>query len=271
MPTYAPNTKFPLSITDEEGWGANLNDGCSEWDAIVAIGGMYVSTHEQPSTTLNVDVAPGFWVAGSGVLTTFAGASSQLTTASSTNYVYLNSSGSVVINTSGFPSLPTIYVPLAIVITDLTTVDTITDNRSPYVAIGANLSVGGGTMIDGSTVSVGITSGLTLGGSGQKLNVGDGTLSVLGVTSGWQVGTSTNQILTLDASVILDDGVTMALGSTAGLKIGTATTQRLAFYGKTPIVQSTFGSAVASSSFSTNEQAMLNLVYSAIRNLGLGS
>jgi hypothetical protein len=67
------------------------------------------------------------------------------------------------------------------------------------------------------------------------------------------------------------DGVNLTLGTTNGTQIGTAASQKLGFFGTTPITQPTLGAATAGSSYTTNEQAMLNAVYSAIRAIGLGS
>jgi hypothetical protein len=67
------------------------------------------------------------------------------------------------------------------------------------------------------------------------------------------------------------DGVNMTIGTATGTQIGTAANQKLGFFGKTPITQPTLGAATAGSSYTTNEQAMLNAVYSAIRAIGLGS
>jgi hypothetical protein len=67
------------------------------------------------------------------------------------------------------------------------------------------------------------------------------------------------------------DGTEWTLGSTDGLQIGTADTQKIGFFGKTPVVQQTMGSATATSSYGTNEQTMLQAVYNAVRALGLGS
>jgi len=68
-----------------------------------------------------------------------------------------------------------------------------------------------------------------------------------------------------------DDGVNLTFGTVTGTQIGTAANQKLAFFGKTPVVQPNLGAATAGTSYTTNEQAMLNAVYSAIRVLGLGS
>jgi hypothetical protein len=67
------------------------------------------------------------------------------------------------------------------------------------------------------------------------------------------------------------DGVTWTVGSTNGLQIATAPTQKLGFFGKTPAVQPAMGAATAGSSYTSTEQGMLQAVYNAVRDLGLGS
>ena len=67
------------------------------------------------------------------------------------------------------------------------------------------------------------------------------------------------------------DGANLTFGTTTGTKIGTTTSQKLGFFGKTPVVQPTMGAATAGSSYTSTEQAMLQAVYNAVRNLGLGS
>jgi hypothetical protein len=67
------------------------------------------------------------------------------------------------------------------------------------------------------------------------------------------------------------DGVNLTFGTSTGTQIGTAANEKLAFFGKTPVVQPTLGAATAGTSYTTNEQTMLNAVYAAIRALGLGS
>jgi hypothetical protein len=67
------------------------------------------------------------------------------------------------------------------------------------------------------------------------------------------------------------DGVNVTLGSTIGTQIGTAPGQRLGFFGKTPTTQPTMGAATAGSTYTSNEQSMLQAVYNAVRSLGLGS
>ena len=67
------------------------------------------------------------------------------------------------------------------------------------------------------------------------------------------------------------DGVNLTLGTLTGTQIGTAANQKLAFFGKTPVVQPTLGAATAGTTYTSNEQTMLQSVYNAIRTLGLGS
>ena len=67
------------------------------------------------------------------------------------------------------------------------------------------------------------------------------------------------------------DGVNLTFGTSTGTQIGTAANQKLGFFGKTPVVQPTLGAATAGTSYTSNEQTMLNAVYAAVRSLGLGS
>jgi hypothetical protein len=67
------------------------------------------------------------------------------------------------------------------------------------------------------------------------------------------------------------DSVNLTFGTSVGTQIGTAANQKLAFFGKTPIVQPTMGAATAGTSYTSNEQTMLQAVYNAVRALGLGS
>ncbi len=67
------------------------------------------------------------------------------------------------------------------------------------------------------------------------------------------------------------DGINWTFGTSTGTKIGTATGQKIGFFNKTPITQPTMGSATAGGTYTSAEQAMLQAVYDAVRNLGLGS
>jgi hypothetical protein len=67
------------------------------------------------------------------------------------------------------------------------------------------------------------------------------------------------------------DGVNITLGTATGTQIGTANNQKIGFFGKTPAIQPAMGAATAGSSYTGNEQAMLQAVYNAVRSVGLGS
>ena len=67
------------------------------------------------------------------------------------------------------------------------------------------------------------------------------------------------------------DGVNVTLGSATGTQIATTPAQKLGFFGKTPTTQPAMGAATAGATYTSNEQAMLQAVYSAVRALGLGS
>jgi hypothetical protein len=64
------------------------------------------------------------------------------------------------------------------------------------------------------------------------------------------------------------DGIEIPLGTSTGLQIGTGSTQKVGFLGATPAAQQTGGSKTAGSSYTTNEQTMLQDAYSALRTFG---
>jgi hypothetical protein len=67
------------------------------------------------------------------------------------------------------------------------------------------------------------------------------------------------------------DGVDLTFGTSTGTRLGTAPNQKLGFFGTPPVIQPTLGAATAGATYTTNERAMLNAVYAAVRALGLGS
>jgi hypothetical protein len=246
MATYTANIGLTEPDVNSTGWGPVLNANFVQIDAILAVGGLGVQTTEVPSTTLNVKVAPGFFVNNQGVVTSYAGTSSLALTTASNNYIYLTNSGTLTVSTSAFPTAPVVYVPIAQVAAGATTITAITDSRSFQVAVNAFLPVDGGTVTDGAVYSTGITTGMT-------------------------IGSSISQLLNIDATVVLTDGVAFSVGTTAGYKIGVTTSQRIGFYGKTPIAQSVMTSQFATSTWTTVEQNMLNTTWALLRNIGLGS
>ena len=121
-----------------------------------------VVTTEVPSATLNVHVAAGSYLRQDGTIGTYAGSVSQAMTASATNYLYLDltNSGSLVVNTSGFPT--TAHVRLATVVAGVTTITTITDARVAFNVIGS--------FVDGVNLTFGTSTGTQIGtAASQKL------------------------------------------------------------------------------------------------------
>ena len=104
--TYTPNTKLGQPALGDTGWSTPLNANCTTLDGLSPVGGLCVTTYEQPSASLNVAVAAGNYVKQDGTIATYAGAASQAVTASATNYLYLDltSSGALTVNTTGFPT-----------------------------------------------------------------------------------------------------------------------------------------------------------------------
>jgi len=97
-------------------------------DGINAVGALAVTTTEVPSASLDVAIAAGNFRSTWSSVVSYAGIASQAMTASQTNYLYLDATGTLVVNTTGFPS-GSFYVPLAIVATGSSTVTSITDQR----------------------------------------------------------------------------------------------------------------------------------------------
>ena len=92
------------------------------------------------------------------------------------------------------------------------------------------------------------------------------------VVSGLTTITSiTDARIAFDVAGSFVDGTNLILGTTTGTQIGTAANQKLAFFGKTPVVQPILGASTAGATYTTNEQMMLQAVYNAVRALGLGS
>ena len=204
--TYTPHVQLAMPATGDRTWNVPVNGNAQILDSLAPVGALAVVTTEVPSATLNVHVAPGNYLKQDRTVGTYAGSTSQSMMASTTNFIYLDltNSGSLTVNTTGFPT--TAHVQLATVVAAASTITSITDSRVAFQVIGA-----------------------------------------------------------------FADGVNLTFGTVTGTQIGTAATQKIAFFGKTPVVQPTLGAATAGTSYTTNEQTMLNAVYSAFRALGLGS
>jgi hypothetical protein len=165
--TYTTNVGLAEASFNDSGWNVTLNTNFTTLDALTAIGALAVQLHEIPSISLNVKVSAGSFRKSDATIVTYAGTASQALTANSTNYLYLTDSGSLVVNTTGFPAA-TFLIRIATVTTNTTTVTGITDARVPLVSMGANantiyLALAGGTMADGANIAVGTGTGTKIG------------------------------------------------------------------------------------------------------------
>lgn len=215
--SYTANLKLATPSPDPgaQNWNVELDRNRAIIDAQNAIGDLAVSSHEQPSASLLVDVSTGLFANQAGTVVTYAGATSVAITASTTTSVYLTNAGVLTLSVAGFPAAPALYIPLAVVVAGVGAITSITDARVAFnVCANPCLPLSGGSLTDGANV---------------------------------------------------------VLGTGTGTKWGTATNQKQGFFGKTPIVQPAIGAGTAGTSYTTNEQAMLQAVFNAVRALGLGS
>lgn len=84
-------------------------------------------TKNGANPTLTINIATGRYIVGNDLFT-YAGGAAIAVTAASTNYVMLRLDGTIVINTTGF--LTSGHIPLSIVVTNGTTITSVTDARA---------------------------------------------------------------------------------------------------------------------------------------------
>lgn len=159
--TYTPNVQLAMPASGDRTWNVPVNGNSQVLDSLAPVA-LAVVTTEVPSATLNVHVAAGSYLRQDGTIGTYAGSVSQAMTASATNYLYLDltNSGSLVVNTSGFPT--TAHVRLATVVAGVTTITTITDARVAFNVIGS--------FVDGVNLTFGTSTGTQIGtAASQKL------------------------------------------------------------------------------------------------------
>ncbi len=162
----------------------------------------------------------------------------------------------------------------------------VTLHEVPSTSLNVAVAAGMIKVQDGTTVSFAGSGSQAITASSTKVLYLDGTASwALTVAASYPTtphvrlatvvaGSSTITSVTdnrqcFNVAGSIADGVNWSFGSTTGTQIGTATTQKIGFYGATPVVQQTGGSATAGSSYTTNEEGMINRMYTALRALGL--
>ncbi|HKI21542.1 MAG TPA: hypothetical protein VKA15_26845 [Isosphaeraceae bacterium] len=255
-----------------------MNSNCTTLDALAPVGSLAVIPTEFPSASLNVHVAAGQYVKQDGTIGTFAGASSQGITSNVTRVLYLDGTNSWVLTVNtAYPTTP--HVRLATVVTGSSTITSITDNRQCFmvcgsIADGVNLTLGSST---GTQIGTATTQKLGFYGATPIVQPAGSTdlrtaLINLGLyASGGATPLNLNGGVLSAGSATIADGGNVSVGTTTGTQIGTATNQKLAFYGKTPVIQQTMGSMSAGNSYSSNEQTMLQTLWNLMRTLGFGS
>jgi hypothetical protein len=160
--TYSANLKLGTPAIADTSWSTVLDANRAILDALTATGGLAVTMHEIPSTSLNVAVSAGNYAKQDGSIATYAGSSSQAVTTATTNYVFLDltASGALTVNTTGFPT--TAHVRLAKVVAGASTITSISDQRVAYTVLGS--------IVDGTAIPVGTSTGLQIATSStQKL------------------------------------------------------------------------------------------------------
>ena len=128
--------------------------------ALAPVGGLAVTTHEQPSASLLVDVAPGSYVKQDGSIGSYAGVSGQAITLSTTKSLYLDGTASwALVVGSSFPATP--HVRLATVVAGDD--HHLGDRRAQCFPVA-------GSIADGVNLAFGTTTGTQLGtATSQKL------------------------------------------------------------------------------------------------------
>jgi hypothetical protein len=162
--TYSANIKLGEPGIGDTGWGAVLNSNAGILDALNPVGDLAVTTHEQPSGSLLVDVAAGNFVKPDRTVGTYAGVSGQAIPTGTTKALYLDGTNAWALTLgASYPTTP--HVRLGTVVAGASTITSITDDRQAFGAVGSNVT----SDTDGATFSFDLSLGLyhqvTLGGN----------------------------------------------------------------------------------------------------------
>lgn len=159
--TYTTNARLQKPATADRNWDVVLNSNTDALDASSPIGGLATTTAETPSTTLNVRVAPGTFIAPDGTLGGFAGLGAIAVPASTTTYLWLNAAGTIIQGLA-FPS--TAHVRLAQIISGTNSIAQVIDQRVCYSAQGSGLGfvLKTGDTITGPLIVANPTTGASL-------------------------------------------------------------------------------------------------------------
>src|ERR1035437_704222 len=163
--TYTTRTALPKPADGDIGWGATWRAQMDALDALQPIGALATKLTEVPSASLNVAVAAGTFRSASGTVASYAGTGSVTLTASATNSIYLTDTGTLTVSTSGVSGGN--IVPVAVVVTGVTTITSIADARTPWFSRGGHSLAGVGTPTIAAGPGAGTTPSVAVAGSDQ--------------------------------------------------------------------------------------------------------
>jgi hypothetical protein len=166
--TYTSRLNLPKPDAGNTGYVATWNANQDLYDGLAALGALAVAAKEVPSTTPNVRVAAGSFRKSDGSIVAYAGTASQACTTATTNYVFLNDAGMLVVNTTGFPVN---CVRLAVVAAGATTITSVADARVPWALAG----VGTPTIAAGAGAGTGPTVTISGNDRAGRISVTTGT------------------------------------------------------------------------------------------------
>ena len=152
--TYTNNAKLAKPGVADRSWDVPLNGNADALDALAPVGGLCVTPAEVPSASLNVRVAAGRYLKQDGSVGSYAGAAAQAVAASSTKVLYLDlaAAGALAVGAS-YPA--TAHIRLATVATGPAAITSVADDRVTCSAAGS--------VLDGTSLAVGTTTGLQIG------------------------------------------------------------------------------------------------------------
>src|SRR5262249_12011785 len=166
--TYTTKAKLAKPGSGDRNWNTPLNSNADALDALSPVGWFAVTTHEQPSSSLLVDIAAGSFVDQSGTVQTYAGVTGQAIATGMTVKLYVDGTQSwpLVANAGSDPTTP--LVALALVVAGVSTITSITDQRKSIVV--------GGSMAEGANIMLATSPGTKIGtATSQKLGFWNAT------------------------------------------------------------------------------------------------
>lgn len=165
--TYTTNAHLGKPAVGDTGFSPIILGDFDALDAMSPIGGLVVVTKETPSTTLNVSVAAGNFIAQDGSVNAYAGTATQAIPTATTRKLFLDGTASWALTVAAsYPATP--HVRLATVVAGATTITSVTDERMTACVAGS--------IADGVNWAFGTTTGTKIGtAAGQKLSLWNAT------------------------------------------------------------------------------------------------